>query len=100
MTACVERHVKIYGPKGIGELCTARVWKSNSVRLIPVRISGICLCFKTECRRVAGFILQGRHGWTLRLRDSINLSVHLSEAAVKPYPTPVSTLNPRNLVPE
>lgn len=46
------------------------------------------------------FFTQGRHGWTLRLRDSINLSVHLSEAAVKPYPTPVSTLRPRNLLPE
>ena len=55
---------------------------------------------KTTSSFCGAFSTQGRHGWTLRLRDSINLSVHLSEAAVNPYPTPVSTLRPRNLVPE
>jgi ribosomal protein S18 acetylase RimI-like enzyme len=35
----------------------------------------------------------------LRLRDSISLSVYLSDPAVKPYPTPASTLRPRNLLP-
>jgi hypothetical protein len=58
-----------------------------------------CL-FKTNCPRLGGFSYSGCHGWTLRLRDSINLSVHLSEAEVNPYPTPLSMLKPRNLLRE
>jgi transposase InsO family protein len=44
--------------------------------------------------------VQGRQGWRFRLRDSIHLIVTLSDPAVKPYPIPLSTLIPKNLLPE
>jgi hypothetical protein len=99
-TVYVATHAKIMDPKGLAnypplhvkiKFCLLDTGRDPRNQPVSSRQTDHVL-------RV--FPVQGRGGWTLKLRDSINLSVHLSDAAVKPYPTPVSTLKPRNLVPE
>ena len=89
--------------RGLGEVMSHSITQGrSSTRSSAITSSRIAMLGSSPSSSATswGFYDLGCHGWTLRLRDSINLSVHLSEAAVNPYPTPLSMLKPRNLLPE